>query len=1089
MKKTFYSKFTKKSLNVFALFVLISVNIFTPITYAEDPVVNDWKVTLIAGSDFNRKIKELAWWDLWNIKAIKKYDGSEIPAGLANTWNISSDSEKPVVTWFDDAENTIYYFTKNSVVMNADSSLMFKNCDNLTDIAVLSSWDASNVESLSDFFNNCSSLVDASAVYWWNTSKVENMKSLFYWWGFKELDLSRWNTSNVKFMNNMFHLNSSLENIKGLENRDTRKVENMRFMFARCPKLKELNLKSWNTSNVVDMSSMFFIAQSEVSSLEKILVSSDFMVENVTDSENMFKWNTALKWWYGSMCPGDCRDSNPASDKDKTYAKIDVPWQKWYFTSADPIVLFETNWANEENFAEIVKSWSTVLNPNISLTRDNSNFVGWYDDIKLTVEFDFSSIINSDTTIYAKWDCEDGYRLASDGQSCIIKEKDWTIVQDLDLYFVDENSKVVHYTIMDRNMWAKEACTWTDNSYTYGYYYQWWNNYGFVPWAFEKSNVKVPYDTWSVGMPSRYSSTTFIYANIGSQTWQDWTNNQKKNSNMWWWSDDTLTSNWNWSKIDRQWPCPDWYYVPSAYDQQTLKNIRQNSTTTSDSHTQFASDLLIPLAWQLKISDWSLWDSGIWYLWTSSPKDTNNAYRVNIKLDQFDTIGKQIWNGLGRASWNPVRCFKNNFKPEWVDSRLTIHPNWWERAIITLVENEIITLWSPTRSDWKQFLWRYTTENFLRGTKVSTWDSLAWVSDIYARYEWDEESFIITFVNEDGAELQKLEIGSGTMPIYSWETPTKTWDVQYTYEHSGWDPEIGVVDWDKTYIATFTSTVNKYKVSFVNEDWSILQPETEYNYWTASWDIVLPAIPTKAEDNDFTYTFAGWQPALSNVIWDVVYKATFTSQSKPKYWSSWWIWRKSETGIENVDNSSNNWSENDNPKSENYIDTEVMDAYKWAFEHSITTMDNIEKSNPDGYLIRWHMAKMVVNFMLNVLKREMPADIPHECLVWNDDEILWESQEIKDYATKSCALWIMWIDMENNEFLPNKVVNRAEFWTIVSRILWWDKYNVVHSQEKPYYVDHLEMLKQNWFMTKIDNPELNNELRKRVWVVLKRIAS
>ena len=219
MRNVFCSTFSgvmRKSLNLVALVVLVSVNIMTPIAYAEDPVVNDWKVTLVVGSYFNEKIKELAWWDLWSIKAIKKYDGVEIPAWLTNTWNISSDSENPVVVWFDDVEGIIYYFTENSVVMNADSSLMFNNCSNLIDVAVLSSWDASNVESLYDFFNGCSSLVDVSAVYWWNTSKVEDMRSVFYWWGFTELDLSRWNTNNVKFMNNMFQLNSSLENIKGL---------------------------------------------------------------------------------------------------------------------------------------------------------------------------------------------------------------------------------------------------------------------------------------------------------------------------------------------------------------------------------------------------------------------------------------------------------------------------------------------------------------------------------------------------------------------------------------------------------------------------------------------------------------------------------------------------------------------------------------------------------------------------------------------------------------------------------------------------------------------------------------------------------
>ena len=47
------------------------------------------------------------------------------------------------------------------------------------------------------------------------------------------------------------------------------------------------------------------------------------------------------------------------------------------------------------------------------------------------------------------------------------------------------------------------------------------------------------------------------------------------------------------------------------------------------------------------------------------------------------------------------------------------------------------------------------------------------------------------------------------------------------------------------------------------------------------------------------------------------------------------------------------------------------------------------------------MAKMVTNFAVNVLGREIPSKIPAECSWKNTD---WESEEIKDYAEKSCAL-------------------------------------------------------------------------------------
>jgi hypothetical protein len=50
------------------------------------------------------------------------------------------------------------------------------------------------------------------------------------------------------------------------------------------------------------------------------------------------------------------------------------------------------------------------------------------------------------------------------------------------------------------------------------------------------------------------------------------------------------------------------------------------------------------------------------------------------------------------------------------------------------------------------------------------------------------------------------------------------------------------------------------------------------------------------------------------------------------------------------------------------------------------------------------MAKMVVNYVQNVLGREVPTVIPPQCH-WTDTD--WENEEIKSYAEKACALGIM----------------------------------------------------------------------------------
>ena len=114
----------------------------------------------------------------------------------------------------------------------------------------------------------------------------------------------------------------------------------------------------------------------------------------------------------------------------------------------------------------------------------------------------------------------------------------------------------------------------------------------------------------------------------------------------------------------------------------------------------------------------------------------------------------------------------------------------------------------------------------------------------------------------------------------------------------------------------------------------------------------------------------------------------------------------------NQSNTQQSSSNNTNTKTVT-VDPEIQSAYEWAYAHDVTTMPTLYEANPDWVVTRWHLAKMVVNYATNVLGQEIPEKIPSECR-WNDWRWDWESEEIKDYAVKSCALWLMWLDMPHN---------------------------------------------------------------------------
>jgi hypothetical protein len=136
--------------------------------------------------------------------------------------------------------------------------------------------------------------------------------------------------------------------------------------------------------------------------------------------------------------------------------------------------------------------------------------------------------------------------------------------------------------------------------------------------------------------------------------------------------------------------------------------------------------------------------------------------------------------------------------------------------------------------------------------------------------------YYVQFLNGDNV-LQADSLGYGILPAYSGQVPTKAATQAYTYSFKGWSPEIAAVAGNATYKAVFDSVLNKFTVTFVDEDGAILKAATAYDYGTSAENIVLPANPTKPSTDSQTFSFAGWTPALSAVTENVVYKATYSS--------------------------------------------------------------------------------------------------------------------------------------------------------------------------------------------------------------------
>ena len=119
-----------------------------------------------------------------------------------------------------------------------------------------------------------------------DTSNVESMDSMFLGClNIEELDLSSWDTSNVTNMNAVFDMNNEnkLKNIN-LAGWDTSNVTIMRNMFYGCSQLTSVDVTEFDTSNVTDMSAMFY-GCSQLTSLDI----RNFNMSKVSDVYSMFE--------------------------------------------------------------------------------------------------------------------------------------------------------------------------------------------------------------------------------------------------------------------------------------------------------------------------------------------------------------------------------------------------------------------------------------------------------------------------------------------------------------------------------------------------------------------------------------------------------------------------------------------------------------------------------------------------------------------------------------------------------------------------------------------------------------------------------
>ncbi len=186
-----------------------------------------------------------------------------------------------------------------------DMSYMFGGIK--TNAIDVSGFDTSNVTNMKQMFQNAK--VDIIDLNGFNAGNVTDMTKMFDGtMNVKIINLENINSINVTSMHSMFEYSSAeIVNINDLK---TDSVIQMGYMFAKYTG-RILDLSNFNTAKVKYMPNMF----QSCSNLETIYVSSKFVLDNVTYSNDMFYGDTNLVGGAGTKFD--------STNIDKTYAKID----------------------------------------------------------------------------------------------------------------------------------------------------------------------------------------------------------------------------------------------------------------------------------------------------------------------------------------------------------------------------------------------------------------------------------------------------------------------------------------------------------------------------------------------------------------------------------------------------------------------------------------------------------------------------------------------------------------------------------------------------------------------------------------------
>ena len=401
-------------------------------------------------------------------------------------------------------------------------------------------------------------------------------------------------------------------------------------------------------------------------------------------------------------------------------------------------------------------------------------------------------------------------------------------------------------TILDRNLWAINNDI--NSTWSYWYHFQWWNNYWFrlcylnycedFPWW---EDIKYVWDYGPIFNSSYNNKWYFWNIYISSDSsyqldyWRD--SNAQLHNGLWWWSWDVQSNNYwldLYNYLDRQWPCPEWWHVPNAWEWSKLVDYWSDLYKLEDPLFELQSSWWLSLFENNINASLSLRSSlklpyagvtttyrviNLWEVWFYASSTPNIESWLPKYYVLWLWINNTVWWAASYAFrwyWLSIRCFKNIYpnRNSSGNSEIVVNIaafNWWKNtctgenyifswivagpSLITRALTKTIqcAFWeSRATSVTIQLSWDLVDEN---GNTISSWNvkiknsarisTPLWVKssdNVIATYTWLNNT--ITLFNKAANVIWTAEWSWVDIQLeILWWTPNGTynWTLVLTY--------------------------------------------------------------------------------------------------------------------------------------------------------------------------------------------------------------------------------------------------------------------------------------------------------------------